>query len=60
MIINVLSKERQIELEQKISNCLQILYELENITQYEEKEIGDCINLLQDTIINNESKYEVE
>ena len=59
MIIHVDTREKQIELEDKIKDCLKTLFELEDITNYEVKEISRCINVLQDTIISNDNRYDV-
>ena len=60
MIIHVDTREKQIELEDRIKDCLKTLFELEDITDYEVKEISRCIDVLQGTIINNDNRYEVE
>ena len=60
MIIHVDTRERQIELEDKIKDCLKTLFELEDITDYEVKEISRCIDVLQDTIINNDNRFNGE
>ena len=59
MIIHVDTREKQIELEDRIKDCLKTLLELEDITNYEVKEISRCINVLQDTIISNDNRYDV-
>ena len=58
--IYVNTRERQIELEDKITECLKTLYELEEITYYEIKEITNCVDVLQNIVIENENRYEVE
>ena len=60
MIIHVDTREKQIELEDRIKDCLKTLFELEDITDYEVKEISRCIDVLQETIISNDNRYEVE
>ena len=57
---NVSTRERQIELEDKIKECIKTLCVLEDITCYEIKEISNCINVLQELVIHNESVFEVE
>lgn len=46
--IIVLSENERDKLQVQISMCLQILYNIEDITNYKEKVISDCINFLQD------------
>ena len=60
MIIHVDTREKQIELEDRIKDCLKTLFELEDITDYEVKEISRCIDVLQDTIINNDNRFNGE
>lgn len=60
MIIHVDTREKQIELEDRIKDCLKTLFELEDITDYEVKEISRCIDVLQDTIISNGNRFNGE
>ena len=60
MIIHVDTREKQIELEDRINDCLKTLFELEDITNYEVKEISRCIDVLQDIIISNENRFNGE
>lgn len=46
--IVVLSENEKDKLQVQISMCLQILYNLEDITDYKERAISDCINFLRD------------
>lgn len=46
--IVVLSENEKNKLQVQISMCLQILYNIENMTNYKEKVVSDCINFLQD------------
>lgn len=47
--IRVISNTEKDKLESKIEMCLELLYLLEDKTQYRAREISDCINYLQDT-----------
>lgn len=46
--IVVLSENAKDKLQMQLSMCLQILYNIENMTNYKEKVVSDCINFLQD------------
>ena len=46
--INVISDNEKNKLETKIEMCLELLYLLEDKTQYRAREISNCINYLQD------------
>lgn len=59
MTIILSNKKEKEELKKQLEECLCFLYHLENITDYKEKDISKCINLLQNTKImeiNNEDK----
>ena len=45
--IETLTQKEKNKLSVEIEKCLQILYKLENITDYEEKVISNCIDFLQ-------------
>ena len=45
--IETLTQKEKDKLGVEIEMCLQILYRLENITNYEEKAISNCIDFLQ-------------
>lgn len=52
MEINVISEKEKDKLEVEIEMCLQLLYNIENITGYNEPIICDCIDLLQNFKVN--------
>lgn len=53
--INVLTNEEMIELKDDIQKCLETLYKLEDITDYKENAISNCIDFLQNLgVINND------
>lgn len=52
-IIKTLTKKEKNKLNKDIEKALNILYHLEDITQYEIKEIGNCIDLLQNIKVEN-------
>ena len=49
--IVVLSENEKDKLQVQLSMCLQILYNIEDITNYKEKVVSDCINFLQELSI---------
>ena len=57
MTIILSNKKETNKLKQQLEECLYFLYHLEDITNYEQKDISNCINLLQNTIIK-EANYE--
>lgn len=51
MTIILVDKEEKEKLIQQLEECLNFLYHMENLTDYKEKDISKCINLLQHTKI---------
>lgn len=51
IIIKVYNQKQKIELNNDIENCLTVLYQLEDLFNYEISEISDCINLLQNITV---------
>lgn len=54
--INVLTNKEMIELKDDIQKCLETLYKLEDITDYTEKAISNCIDFLQNLGVEYEKE----
>ena len=57
--IQTLTFKEKEQLQVEINKCLDILYELEDITRYEEKAISNCIDFLQHLELTNVYDEEV-